>query len=219
MRGRGLLRTCLSLDLRLQGQIRQQSFSKFVLLNNRQKTRHSPLTKTGFFCKQELFSNTIFPVTPEISRGSIVKHVFLLNIHTGHTMLHTVCEQAGSTVCLWMAPHFQTSANGKCFSRTQTTNVYVLLYIFILSWCHNVRRQSSITLLCCRLFANKWGGLVCGWGHTIRHQHIYGKYFSIVQQCDASASEFKVFHCALTMTQLSDITLCTIVRFHFVTVS
>ena len=40
------------------------------------------------------------------------KHVFLLNIHTGHTMLHTVCEQAGSTVCLWMAPHFQTSANG-----------------------------------------------------------------------------------------------------------
>ena len=41
-RGRGLLRTCLSLDLRLQGQIRQQSFSKFVLLNNRQNLFSGP---------------------------------------------------------------------------------------------------------------------------------------------------------------------------------
>ena len=67
------------------------------------------------------------------------KHVFLLNIHTGHTMLHTVCEQAGSTVCLWMAPHFQTSANGNISEGHK--KFYIV--IFMLSQCHSVSPENS----------------------------------------------------------------------------
>ena len=62
------------------------------------------------------------------------KHVFLLNIHTGHTMLHTVCEQVGSTVCLWMAPHFQTSANGN-ISQGHKKNLHRHFHVVTVSQC------------------------------------------------------------------------------------
>ena len=99
------------------------------------------------------------------------KTCFLLNIHRGHTMLHSVCQQLESTVCLWMAPHFQTSANGKCFSRTQTSMCYCTF-----SFCHGVTMSDvRVASLYCVVdcLPTSGGGLVCGWGATLSDISIY----------------------------------------------
>ena len=109
---------------------------------------------------------------------------------------------------------------------------HMLLYIFILSWCHkslsynyitlwhNIRRQNSITFLCCRLFANKWGGLVCG-GATLSEISKFVKYLAIVQHRDSSANKSVLNFplCIDNDTTFRHHHYCTIVCFHFVTVS